>query len=164
MQKVGVHPWSPWGHTSTSTVVSPPPPPPTSPVLLASAEPPWAVGLGVLDGHHVMDDMLSLFLTRGAEVEIGTNQAFVADAIDGGIAGVTNHADMQRTFLLLRRVLAGALRLLICASTFFHLLFLFVVTSRLLQRLTLRSTNRRWLAVEIVWFLPLWIKYIQMIL
>ena len=141
---------------STSTVASPTSSPPTSPALMASAGPPRTVGLGVLDGHHVMDDMLSLFLTRGTEIKVGTHQAFVADAVDGGIAGITNYTNMQWTFLLLRWVLAGALRLLIFASTFLlHLLFLFIISGRLLQRLTLWSTKRRWPAIEIVWFLSL---------
>ena len=69
-------------------------------------ESPGAVGVGGLDGDHIMPRVYPLSFAGGAEIVVGTHEAFEADSIDGTVAAITSHSWVERRGLLLTGGLA----------------------------------------------------------
>lgn len=72
------------------------------PVLMVGVEePPRAVGVGGLDGHHTVPGVYPLSLAGGAKIVVGTHEAFEADSIDGTVAAIADHPRVERRGLIL---------------------------------------------------------------
>ena len=63
-------------------------------------ESPWIVGVRVGDGDHVVFNVCPLAFTGGAEIIVTADETFVAGAIDGSTASITDNSLVNDSLLL----------------------------------------------------------------
>ena len=63
-------------------------------------ESPWIVGVRVGDRDHVVLNMCPLAFAGGAEIIVTADETFVAGAVDGSTASVTDDSWMEDSWLL----------------------------------------------------------------